>query len=164
MIPSQISYNLNGPPDAAKHQRYLRAVKRIKEIDPNCSLPDERDTHACERAEQILNGLTRPIPSMPSEADREAQYTHDLQNEVSVMLQLDVERGLVKREDFPFPERGCQDRLLHLRDMKNRLLEARAEMSLSPDAKFKRLESEFRAFRMEALSRISALEQELARP
>lgn len=97
-----------------------------------------------------------------SQQDRDFHYANDLQNEVAFLVDQYAKRGIIKRDDYEFPKRG-EDPVSVLQEMKNRLEEALVEHKLPPEAKFKRLETQFRAFRTEVLSRISALEQEAAR-
>jgi hypothetical protein len=110
MMPSQISYNLNGPPDPRKHERYLNAVKQIKKIDPNRLLPDERDILACEKAEQILASLAEPLAPI-SARQREINADSAFYSEVVALVGREKANRIIPMDDIGEmpPLRGATD-------------------------------------------------------
>jgi hypothetical protein len=135
---------------------------KIKAIDPYVKIPDGETWQSYEAVRDLLYKLEHPEPEPVTAKDRQWIDANKLQNQISVTLTDYVKKGIVTYEDFPFPDEGA-GRIAKLQAMHARLGQAKEEFQMSPDARAKRTQREFREFRAEVRARLHAIEQELAR-
>ena len=149
---------------------------KIRKLDPKAGIPEGETWENYEVLREMLYKLEHPAPAALTDADREWMAANTLQNDLAQRLGEYVKRGIVRAEDFPFPDDEGRVRYQKLRAFSARLEEAKAEHTLTPDARSKRTEREFREFKAEALQasnematkladvigRIHTLEQELS--
>ena len=145
---------------------YREKVRVIRAHNPEAEIPPETlGINALHAVREMVRKIENPDAPRLTPADNLRIEVNALQTEVANDLAYYVQRGIVDRKDFPFPDEdqpmlARKNKLLAL---KSRIHEAKDAHHLPAEAKVKILEREFRAFKLETTARIHALEQELAR-